>query len=198
MQRIGRISYLLKKTNMRIFLNIIVLFSLSSCWTKIGPGNSGLYGGQLVMGYKPIYGEEVLSKKIVYSSTPIPVVEPGNIYAKGNLIYQVEVGKGMHVIDNSVSSQAHRIGFITVNGCSQISVKGDFLYTNSYDDLVVIDMTNVNNITEVKRVRGAFPEGRTNYFYIQPPGPGYYECPRYDSMVIGWRRDSVYTYCFKN
>jgi hypothetical protein len=45
---------------------------------------------------------------------------------------------------------------------------------------------------------GAFPEGRYQYFYNQPIEAGYYECPGNDSVVIGWRKDSVTTYCFKN
>ncbi len=178
---------------MKYFLFFILTSSLASCFTK-----NPYPAAAKVMGYKPIYGADSTVKKLVYSNTPQPVVVAGNIYIKDNYIFQLEVGKGIHVIDNSVPALASRIGFLTVNGSSQISVKGNFLYTNSFDDLVVIDMSNVNQIMEVKRVKGAFPEGRVNYYYAQPPQAGYYECPRYDSLVIGWRRDSVYTNgCFK-
>lgn len=166
---------------------------LSSCFTK-----KPYPASAKVIGYKPIYGVDSVVKKLVYNNVPQPVVVPGNIYIKDNFIFQLEVGKGIHVIDNSTPSQARRIGFLTVNGSSQISIKGNFLYTNSFDDLVVIDMSNINQIVEVKRIKGAFPEGRVNYYYIQPPQSGYYECPRYDSLVIGWRKDSVYNNtCFK-
>ena len=87
---------------------------------------------------------------------------------------------------------------LKINGSSEISIKDNFLYTNSYDDLVVVDMSDINSISEVKRVKGAFPEGRTNYFFVQPPEAGYYECPRFDSLVIGWKKDSVYAGCYKN
>ena len=176
-----------------LFLSVII----TSCWYKIDPGGNDPYG-QKVMGYKPIYGVEVIAKKIIYSHTALPVVSAGNIYVKGNLIYQVETGRGIHVIDNTVSSQAHRVGLLTINGSSQISIKGNFLYTNSYDDLGVLDMSNVDSIVEVSRVKNAFPEGRTNYYFIQPPESGYYECPRYDSVVSGWKKESVMMACYKN
>jgi len=182
---------------MRLLWILIVISTFSSCWPKVKPGEPR-NNTQKVFGYKPVYGAETFAKKIIYANTPQPVVAAGNIYVKGDLIYQVETGKGIHVIDNRIPAQASRVGFLTINGSSEISIKGDFLYTNSYDDLVVVDMSNINSISEVKRVKGAFPEGRTNYFFVQPPEPGYYECPRYDSLVIGWKKDSVQAGCYKN
>lgn len=170
---------------------------LSSCWQKVDPRNSGS-GLATVWGYKPVYASIATAKQIIYSPTPQPVLRAGNIYAKDNLIYQVENGKGIHVIDNSVPSNARRVGFLTINGCNQISIKNNFLYSNSYDDLVVIDLSDVNNIREIKRVAGAFPEGNTAYYFSQPPQAGYYECPRYDSVVTGWRMDSVRNDCYRN
>lgn len=182
---------------MRVVLFIAILIYFSSCWTKIRPvSNHNEYSH--VWGNKPIYGAESAAKKINYLDTALPVIMPGNIYVKGDFIYQLEIGKGIHIINNTVPSQAQRIGFISVNGSSQISIKGNYLYTNSYDDLVVIDISINNTVTEVKRVLGAFPEGRSHYFYIEPLESGYYECPRYDSMVIGWRKDSIWTNCYKN
>ncbi len=182
---------------MKILCTILLGMFLSSCWQKVQPRNPNDVD-KTVWGYKPIYSAVASAKQIIYSSTPQNVTNAGNIYAKGSLIYQVEVGKGLHVIDNSVPADARRIGFLSVNGCNQVSIKNNFLYSNSYDDLVVIDLSDVNNIREVKRVAGAFPEGRAAYYFIQPPGSGYYECPRYDSVVTGWRMDSVRNNCYRN
>ncbi|MGI8582301.1 MAG: hypothetical protein ACR2KX_08890 [Chitinophagaceae bacterium] len=187
---------------MRIFVCVLLLSLLSSCWKwKIDPPNPVPPGPAViknVWGNKPIYGIDTTAKKLIFINQPQAVVIPGNIYVKGNYIFQTEVGKGLHVIDNTIPSAAHRIGFITINGCSQISIKGNNLYSNNYDDLIVVDISDANNVREIGRVRGAFPEGRRNYFYIQPIESGYFECPRYDSVVIGWRKDSVKALCFKN
>lgn len=183
---------------MRIFTFLLLLTLLSSCWKwRNSPGYRAPQPYVMVWGSKPVYGIDSSAKKITYTNLPQPVLVAGNIYAKGNFIYQAETGKGLHVIDNSIPSAAHRIGFITINGCSQISIKGNNLYSNNYDDLVVIDVSYPNAVTEIGRVKGAFPQGRRNYFYIQPVESGYYECPRYDSVIIGWRKDSVLNACFK-
>lgn len=182
---------------MRFLFTMFLALLLSSCWQKIDPRNIN-QGEKIVWGYKPIYAALTTAKQIIYSPIPQSVVNAGNIYAKDNLIYQVETGRGIHVIDNSVPSSARRVGFLTINGCNQISIKNSFLYSNSYDDLVVIDLADVNNIREIKRVAGAFPEGRSGYYFIQPPQAGYYECPRYDSVVTGWIMDSVKNNCFRN
>jgi hypothetical protein len=179
---------------MRYLLLFVLSLIFYSCWIKPTPDP----GYTKVWGNKPIYGSDPTVKKITYINAALPVVTAGNIYVKGNYIFQAETGRGIHVIDNTVPALAKRIGFITVNGCSQISMKGNYIYTNSYDDLIVIDMTDMNNVKEVKRLPGAFPEGRSNYYYLQPIEPGYYECPRYDSLVIGWRKDSVIKACYKN
>lgn len=175
---------------------LALIFCVTSCWDKVktNTGNQTMR----VWGSKPVYGVDSSAKKIQYLNVAQPVKVPGNIYTKDNYIYQLEVGKGIHVIDNSTPSQAKRIGFITINGSSQISIKGNFLYSNSFDDLVVLDISNLNNIMEVKRVRGAFPEGRVNYYYVRPVESGYYECPRYDSLVVDWRKDSIWSGCYKN
>ncbi len=179
---------------MRLILILFCSFFLSSCWTKVRPVNYAK-----VWGSKPIYGSFPEAKIISYSGIAVPVIIPGNIYTKGNIIYQIELGKGIHVIDNSVPALAQRVGFITVNGSSQISIKGNLLYTNNYDDLVVVDISNSNAVTVVKRVVGAFPEGRLIYYNSRPAVAGYYECPRYDSAVVGWRLDSISaSSCFKN
>lgn len=182
-----------------IFLSIIHL----SCWKYRGsvPDNGSDYSPPpppvKVWGYKPVYGIEATAKAISFTSSPRPVVSGGNIYAYQNYIFQVESGYGIHVIDNSNSSDAQRIGFINVNGCSQISIKGDKLYTNSYDDLVVIDFSDLNHIRESGRAKGVFTEYRYFSPIAQPPGPGYYECPDYANFVVAWKMDSVRQQCYK-
>jgi len=184
-------------------LLILVSIILFSCWKYRGsaPNDDGGYSPPAprakVWGYKPVYGVETTAKAISFTSSPRPVVSGGNIYAYQNYIFQVETGYGIHVIDNSISSDAHRIGFINVNGCAQISIRGDKLYTNSYDDLVVIDFPDLNHIRESGRAKGVFTEYRYYSPIAQPPGPGYYECPDYGNFVVGWKMDSVAQLCYK-
>ncbi len=79
-----------------------------------------------------------------------------------------------------------------------MSIKNDKLYTNSYDDLVVLDFSNLDNAHEYSRLKGVFTEYRYGSPLAQPPSTGFYECPKYDSLVVGWLQDSVYQQCYKN
>ena len=178
---------------MRYGSSLALVLVFTGCFTK--RYNHPL---QQVWGSKPIYGVDTTLKKITYSLAPLHVTNAGNIYAKGNYLYQVEIGKGIHIINNTVPAMAERIGFISINGCSQISIKGNILYSNNYDDLVMIDITDINSIKEVARTKRAFPTGKNIYPFSMPEDPGYFECPRGDSLVIGWIKDSVAAYCYKN
>lgn len=171
---------------------------LLSCWDYPNRNQNNNFTQPKVWGYKPVYGIETIAKSILYTPVPKPVVNGGNIYAFQNYFFQIETGYGIHVFDNTNPATASRVGFITVKGCSQISIKDGKLYTNSYDDLVVLDFSNLNNIHEYSRLRGVFTEYRYGSPIAQPPASGYYQCPSYDSLVVGWVRDSVYQRCYKN
>ena len=149
-------------------------------------------------GNKPIYSSLSTAKKISYNAQKQPLVQPGNIYAFGKYIFQVDVGRGIHIIDNTDPSKADRVAFISVPGCSQISIKGSHMYTNNIDDLVTLDISTIGTPREINRLKNAFPDFRHNYPLAEPEEIGYYVCPRSDSIVIGWQKDSIQSYCYKN
>jgi hypothetical protein len=155
-------KFLYPSMSLRITLTILVVsIALLSCWKYREPiVDPGTPVNPKVWGYKPVYGPDSDAKRILYESTARTVVQAGNIYAYRNYIFQVEPGRGIHVIDNSVPSAAVRIGFINIKGCAQMSIKGDKLYSNSYDDLVVLDFSALNDIKEVSRLPGVFLEYR--------------------------------------
>ncbi len=178
---------------MRFLLFLAFISIFSTCYRRPYPVSN-----KKEWGSKPVYGIDTILKKISWSATPAILKDAGNIYVKGNYLYQVETGNGIHVINNSNPATAARIGFITINGCSQISIKGNILYSNNYDDMVMIDISNINAIKEVARTKMAFPTGRQYYPFSSPKEAGYYQCPRTDSLVVGWVKDSVLPYCYKN
>jgi hypothetical protein len=188
----------MKKITLLFFLSTILL---SSCWdfrNNVSPDPPL----KKVWGYKPVFAVD--SSILRISATgPQPVKFPAKIYVKGNLIFQNDLGSGIHVIDNTNSSAPHPIGFIKILGNSEISIKGNMLYANSFTDLVVVDVKDWQKATEVKRIKGAFRQGveagpSSYYSYIPLPEHGvYYECPwmagyGVTNIQTGWVRDSVY------
>ncbi len=174
-------------------LLIIAIVLFTGCWrfSKEGPE----YVPRKVWGNKPVYSQDTMLTKPKYEAAR-NVVSAGKIYAYNTYLMQCETGEGIHVIDNSNPATARRIGFIQLKGASEISIRNNFLYTNSYNDLVTVDLTNITLPVEVKRQKGVFQQ---HGFLPEPSEKGYYECVDiYKGIVIGWKKDSITAYCYKN
>lgn len=180
-------------------MKYLILFLISSifysCWPKPKPG----YRAEKVWGWKAILGADTIFKKMTFFDTAVKMDKPGKIYIKGNIIYQSDLGKGIHIIDNRDPATEKRVAFIGLPGNSDLSVKGNFMYANNYDDIVVLDISNPAGPKEVNRLKHKFitVDGNKPFIWITPPGPGPAACFNYyqDSVVTGWRKDSIYT-CF--
>jgi hypothetical protein len=78
-----------------------------------------------------------------YGDTAV-LTRPGKIYAK-DYLYIVDQYRGIHIFDQSDPQNPIRIAFIPVIGALEISIQGNTLYTNSFIDLVVINLEHVIN-----------------------------------------------------
>ncbi|HEV7331089.1 MAG TPA: hypothetical protein VGN63_08630 [Flavisolibacter sp.] len=170
----------------------ILAFLLCSCW----PNNRPERPPKKVWGYKPVYSTDTSVLQVV-ADTPRTVLNAGKIYAYKNLIYQNEVGEGIHVLDNSNPSQIRNIGFIRIKGNSEVSIKETFLYANSFADLVVVDISDWRQPKEVKRMKNVFAQGGSiqgAYRYIPLPEHNvYYDCMSFQPGIqTGWVRDSIW------
>jgi hypothetical protein len=124
-------------------------------------------------GLKPVYIALDSVRKIRFLPAR-PTTKAGKIYAYGNLLFQNEVSKGIHVVDNSNPDAPKKVGFYQVPLSTEISIRQGFLYTNNGADLVVIDIRNPQQPVIGKRLEGHFP----NFQQIPPASAGiYFECP---------------------
>ena len=89
----------------------------------------------------------------------------GKIYVYGEMLLVNEKGEGIHLIDNSDKKNPINKAFIKVLGNSDIAVKDGYLMADSFMDLVVIDINDINNIREVNRTLDIFPKEQQPYFY---------------------------------
>jgi len=88
-------------------------------------------------------------------SEPIPMNESGKIYAYKNYIFVNDVNRGFHILDNSDPVNPTNIGFIKIEGNNDISIKDDRLFADSYGDLVIMDITDINAISVASRMENA-------------------------------------------
>lgn len=174
---------------------ITVLFS--SCWgfnTREAP----YIPATKHWAWVPVYSLDTSYRAVSYKPAQ-PVEHAGKIYVKDNFIYQCETGSGIHVIDNTDPKTSHRVGFIEVKGCEEISIKDNFLYTNNYYDLVTIDIGTPQQARVVSRVRNAFYSSTSAQYHTweMPKDKGWFVCPQLytDSVIVNWVRDSAYANC---
>ncbi|MFT5722988.1 MAG: hypothetical protein ACI9JN_000093 [Bacteroidia bacterium] len=71
---------------------------------------------------------------------PKEIKKPGKLYVFGDVLFVVDEYTGFHVIDNSNKSAPVRTQFIQLDGCTDLVVKGAYIYANSANDLVTIQM----------------------------------------------------------
>ena len=84
------------------------------------------------------------------------IKEAGKIYIYANTLLVAEKNMGVHVIDNSDKKNPNPKVFLKVAGNLDMAVKEGYLYLDSYMDLVVMDIRDLDNIKEVNRTNSTF------------------------------------------
>jgi hypothetical protein len=130
----------------------------------------------------PVYMNTADFKSAIKSESSRSMENTGKIYFYEDYILVNEKFQGIHVINNSDPSNPVTEKFITIPGNIDMAIKDDMLYADSYTDLVVIDISNTDQVTESKRFDDVF-------FYSLPPTNNNYRYGDIDpekGIVIGW------------
>lgn len=165
---------------------LAMCFILGSCFpepTKAIPDE--------VMGMAPIYGTGNVDSIVMEEAQPIESL--GKIYYKTPFMFATEKGRGIHIIDNSNPSQPEKIGFLRISGNSEIAIKGNLLYANNRLDLVTLDISNLNDVRIVSRLKDVFSslEGAGLF---PPDFEGFFECVDPNrGIVIGWEEKILFS-----
>lgn len=165
---------------------VILIFSWSLFLISCYPDTNRSTGE--VLAYVPVYAQPTTLNEI-NTVAAIPTKKAGKIYVFGNYIFQNDVNKGIHIIDNSTPSNPVKVAFINIPFSTEIAIKGSFLYTNSVSDLVVLNISNPLQPSLVRRVKDAFPIINQQY---PPVSNAYFVCP--DSkkgIVVDWVTEMV-------
>jgi len=102
-------------------------------------------------------------RKSVDILPPKEIEESGKIYYYNKYIFVNDKNKGIHIINNADPENPVKISYLKIHGNVDISVKNNFLYADSFIDLLVFDISNINNIKLVNRLKDVFP-----YYYNIP------------------------------
>ena len=87
---------------------------------------------------------------------PKEIKNIGKIYIYKNLILVNEPNLGIHIIDNNNRKNPINKAFLLIMGNIDMAVKDGYLYADSFMDMVVFDIRDLDNIAVVNRVKDIF------------------------------------------
>ncbi|MBR9853775.1 MAG: hypothetical protein GYB37_04245 [Algicola sp.] len=163
-----------------IFLLCVSFLLIASCSND---DEKGEYETYLVA--RPLTMSRADFSNSVDIIAPRPMDESGKVYTYGEYIFINDKYKGVHVIDNSNPNQPVKVAFIQIPGNVDISVKNNYLFADSLMDLVVLDISDLDNINIVNRLE--------NVLQSYVPAPFEVDLVDYssfnynaDEVMIGW------------
>jgi len=132
---------------------------------------------------------QLMSKTAFRSSVevtvPKTIQEPGKIYVYQDYIFVGDVNSGIHIIDNSDPKSPKAVKFIEIPGNEDMSVKDNILYADSATDLVVFDISDINNVSIVERLEDVF--NVYNYeIPIEAEAVDYGKFNFDEDIIVGW------------
>ena len=110
-------------------------------------------------------------------------------YQDGEILLVNERNKGIHVINNRVKETPVRVSFIEIPGNVDMAVKDGYLYVDSFTDLLVMDIRNINDVKTIYRKEKIFPyDAMQAVASLKEDGECYrYDTSKKDVFVIGFR-----------
>lgn len=119
------------------------------------------YDGVYCVEYKrpgvPVYMSYQRLRDAVQIEAARPPDRLGRVYLYQDYLFLNEVNEGIHVIDNSDPTAPVNLGFIRVPGNTDIAIRDNFLYADSYIDLITLDLNDPSSIVIVSRQEDIFP-----------------------------------------
>ncbi len=89
------------------------------------------------------------------SASVRPVENAGKIFISNNLLLIGEEGEGIHIFNNSDPQNPVGQSFMSIPGNKEFYVDGNFLFAESYYDMLKIDLTNPAQPQMVTRIENA-------------------------------------------
>lgn len=84
------------------------------------------------------------------------ITASGKIYTYLNYVFVNDKNKGVHVIDNRVPSSPQKINFLKILGNFDIEVRNNILYADSFSDLVLFDISDIDAINYLTTYEDVF------------------------------------------
>ncbi|SHG24686.1 LVIVD repeat-containing protein [Salegentibacter echinorum] len=126
---------------------------------------------------------------MVRISEPRSIEQAGKIYSYQDYVFINDAEKGVHIIDNSDHLAPQKVKFLEIPMNTDVAIKDDMLFANSAMDLVVFDLSDINNIKQKERIKDVFP----NRTYHIPNGAAFVDYKNFDfenEVIVGYLIES--------
>jgi hypothetical protein len=106
--------------------------------------------------FEPVYmtHEEFLNSVALEPSRELE--SPGKIYFYNGYLFVNEINEGIHIINNQDPSNPVSTGFINIPGSKDMAIRSDILYADSQKDLLVFDISNLEQPELLERIEDVF------------------------------------------
>jgi len=132
--------------------------------------------------YEPVYMSHEEFVNSVSLKEARDLERPGKIFFYDGHLFVNEINKGVHIIDNQDPSNPVNIGFINIPANKDIAVRGNRLYADSNKELLVFDITNLQQADLIKRVEDVFNQSAN-----MAPGFTTQRVDESEGVVVDWR-----------
>ncbi len=114
--------------------------------------------------YRPMYKTKDAVRNDIKNSAIQSIQKVGKLVWKDNYVFVNDVDRGIHIVDISNPAQAKTVSYISIPGCVDLAVNGNYLYADCYTDLVTIDITDPLHVSVKQFLAGVFPHRIYNNF----------------------------------
>ncbi len=137
--------------------------------------------------YVPVYAQLTEVEDIKLESAR-PFARAGKMYIYGDYLFQNDLNQGVHIIDVRNPAEPRKLAFLKVPFSTEVAVKGRFLYTNNYEDMLTFDLAKPETPILVDRIPNVFkftnqeyPQYNNILFVCPDPAKG---------VVVDWELKS--------
>ena len=168
------------KTVTKFFLLTQFLLSFAGC--------DSVSDSVIYMANSPVYMSREdfnITAKTVEGQT---LKNPGKICLYGDFLFINEVGKGIHVIDNTNPSSPNNVAFIEITGNIDLAAKDGILYADNLVDMLLFDISDPRSPrlkTRMENVfEGVFPAPSNEYPVVS-------KIDTSRKVIVGWEQKKV-------
>ena len=118
----------------------------------------------------------------IEAQSPKDLTNPGKIFLKDQYIYINDKFEGVHILDNSNPSAPLNIGYISIPGVMDITIRDHIMYADSRVDLLTIDISDFTNPVVLSRNQNVFPNAMPEWDMTYPIAP----IDASKGVITGW------------